>query len=58
MKLVIDFEGDGNLRPKRGKKQSSGFRLGDANWQTAIITGVMVAGIVVPQFSLLLSTLR
>lgn len=51
MKLVVDFEGDSNLRPKRSKKQSSGFKLGDANWQTAVLTGVMVAGIVVPQFS-------
>lgn len=51
MKLVIDFEGNNNPCTKRSKKQSSGFKLGDANWQTAVLTGVMVAGIVVPQFS-------
>lgn len=56
MKLVIDFEGDGKQSKKQSKKQTSGFKLGDANWQTAIITGVMVAGIVVPQFSLLLKS--
>lgn len=56
MRLIIDFEGDVKPRPKRDKKQSSGFQLGDANWITAVLTGVMVAGIVVPQFSLLLKS--
>lgn len=51
MRLVIDFEGNAKRAPRKSSKQSSGFVLGDANWQTAILTGVMVAGIVVPQFS-------
>lgn len=52
MRLIIDFDG-GKAKPKPRKQSGDGISIGN-NWQTVVLTGVMIAGIVVPQFSVFL----